>query len=532
MSEYVLFAGGTVVDGTGARPFPGDVLVNVDRIVDVRPHGQISHDGKRVVAISGKVIAPGFVDVHSHSDNAPLYAPGDLPKIRQGVTTEIVGNCGFSLAPADGSPEVTSFLAQCFPRGGPVFQTFADYVEAADQGGYLTNLAALVGEGNLRLLAHGPGSGSVSQEELATMVRHIREACDAGAFGLSTGLAYVPGMFGTAEQISQLVAAMPAGRVYATHMRNEGSRITAGIEEAVRVSRESGHPVQISHLKIADRRNWGAAQDILAHLDTERRAGTRIGQDAYPYTTSSMMLSSCLPPWVLDGGVEAMLERLRDRRTRQRIAAEVLDPSSNPRNAGWDSYIATAGYAGIRVASTASGRYDHSTIAQLAQRLDLEPFDALARVVVEEGNVANMIASLIDDRDLEAILRHDQTMIGTDGAPPGFGKAPHPRVAGTFVKVLGEFVREKRVLTLEEAVRRMSALPAEFFGLPDRGTIAVGKVADLVVFDPETVRDNATYDEPLRPPTGIESVYVGGRSVIEGSTWTGIRNGRRLEPAE
>ncbi|MEU3452893.1 D-aminoacylase [Micromonospora sp. NPDC006766] len=531
MSDYTLFAGGTVVDGTGARPFLGDVLVSADRVVDVRPHGQISPDGKDVVAIDGKVIAPGFVDVHSHSDNAPLYAPGDLPKIRQGVTTEIVGNCGFSLAPADGSPEVTSFLAQCFPRGGPAFRTFADYVEAADEGGYLTNLAALVGEGNLRLLAHGPGSGSLSQEGLATMIGHLREACDAGAFGLSTGLAYLPGMFGTAEQISQLVAAMPAGRVYATHMRNEGSRITDGIEEAVRVSRESGHPVQISHLKVAERSNWGAAGDILAHLDRERRAGTRIGQDAYPYPTSSMMLSSCLPPWVLDGGVDALLERLRDRRTRQRIAVEVLDPTSNPRNAGWDSYIATAGYAGIRVASTASGRYDHSTIAQLAQRLELEPFDALATVILEEDNVANMIASLIDARDLEAILRHDQTMIGTDGAPPGFGKAPHPRVAGTFVKVLGEFVRERGVLTLEEAVRRMSALPAEFFGLPDRGIIAAGKVADLVVFDPETVRDTATYDEPLRPPIGIESVYVGGRSVIEGTTWTGIRNGRRLTPA-
>jgi N-acyl-D-amino-acid deacylase len=531
LSDYVLFAGGTVVDGTGAKPYRGDVLVSGDRIAAVRPHRQISRNGKRVVAIDGMVIAPGFVDVHSHSDNAPLYAPGDLPKIRQGVTTEIVGNCGFSLAPADGSPEMTAFLSQCFPRGGAVFQTFADYLEATDHGGYVTNLAALVGEGSLRLLAHGPGSANMSDEGLATMIRHVREACDAGAFGLSTGLAYVPGMFGTAEQLSQLVAAMPAGRVYATHLRNEGSRIIDAIGEAVRVSRDSGHPVQISHLKIGDRSNWGAAGKILAHLDVERRAGVRIGQDVYPYTTSSMMLSSCLPPWVLDGGVAAMLARLKDRRTRQRIAAEVLDPAGNPMNAGWDSYIATAGYAGIRVASTATGRYDHSTIAQLAQRLDLEPFDALAKVVVEEGNVANMIASLIDDRDLEAILRHDRTAIGTDGAPPGFGKAPHPRVAGTFVKVLGEFVREKRVLTLEEAVRRMSALPAEFFGLPDRGTIAAGKVADLVVFDPERVRDNATYDEPLNPPTGITSVYVGGRSVIEGSAWTGVRNGRRLTPA-
>jgi N-acyl-D-amino-acid deacylase len=530
VSDYVLFAGGTIVDGSGAKPYRGDVLVSGNRIVDIRPHRRISRDGKRVRAIDGKVIAPGFVDVHSHSDNAPLYAPGDLPKIRQGVTTEIMGNCGFSLAPSDGSPEVTAFLSQCFPRGGPVFRTLSDYFEAADRSGYVTNMAALVGEGNLRLLAHGLGSATMSREGLDTMIRYVREACDAGAFGLSTGLAYVPGMFGTADQIRQLVAAMPPGRVYATHMRNEGSRITDGIAEALGVARQSCHPVQISHLKIADRRKWGAAEEILAYLDAARDAGTRVGQDAYPYTTSSMMLSSCLPPWVLDGGVAAMLARLKDRRTRQRIAAEVLDPAGNPANAGWDSYIATAGYAGIRVASTATGRYDHSTIAQLAQRLGLEPFDALAKVIVEEGNVANMIASLIDDRDLEAILRHDKTMIGTDGAPPGFGKAPHPRVAGTFVRVLGEFVRERRLLTLEEAVRRMSALPAEFFGLPDRGTIATGKIADLVIFDPERVRDNATYDEPLQPPTGIASVYVGGRSVIEGSTWTGIRNGRRLTP--
>jgi N-acyl-D-aspartate/D-glutamate deacylase len=531
VSDYVLLTGGTIVDGTGTKAYPGDVLIRGRRIVDVSAHREISRDGKRVVAIDGKVIAPGFVDVHSHSDNAPLYAPGDLPKIRQGVTTEIVGNCGFSLAPSDGSAELVAFLSQCFPRGGRAFRTLSEYFQLADRGGYLTNIAALVGEGNLRLLVHGPGSATMSHEALATMIRYVQEACDAGAFGLSTGLAYVPGMFGTAEQTSQLLAAMPAGRVYATHLRNEGSRIKDSIAEALRISRQSGRPVQISHLKIADRGSWGAAREILAYIDAERRTGTQVGQDAYPYTTSSMMLSSCLPPWVLDGGVKAMLMRLGDRQTRHRIAAEVLDPANNPMNARWDSYVATAGYEGIRVASTASGRYDHNTIAQLAQQLDIEPFDALAKVIVEEGNVVNMIASLISDRDLEAILGHEQTMIGTDGAPPGFGKAPHPRVAGTFVKILGEFVRDKQVLTLEDAVRRMSALPAEFFGLPDRGTISIGKFADLVIFDPDTVSDNATYDEPLQPPTGIESVYVGGRSVIEGSTWTGVRGGERLVPA-
>lgn len=508
MPDQLLLSGATIVDGTGSEPYEGDVLVHQRHIVAVAPH--IPHDGKEIVDVSGKVVAPGFVDVHSHSDNAPLYGPGDVAKVRQGITTEVVGNCGFSLAPSDNSPEVTAFLAQCFPRGGATYPSFESYFDAADRGGYVTNIAALVGEGNLRLLSEG------SIEE---MVRRVQEACDAGAFGLSTGLAYAPGMFGSAEETSQLVAAMPSGRVYATHMRNEGRRITDAISEAVQVAGDTGHPVQLSHLKIADRTRWGTASEMLDLVERHRKSGVQIGQDAYPYTTSSMMLSSCLPPWTHIGGVEAMLDRLRDPVTRRKIADEVLTG---------DSYIATAGYGGIRVGSTASGRYDHHTIADLAG--DLDPFDVMARIIVEEHNVANMIASLIDEGDLESILRHGHTMIGSDGAPPGFGTAPHPRVSGTFVRVLGEFVRERQLFTLADAVRRMSALPAEFFGLSDRGLIAPGKVADLVIFDPDTVGDRATYDEPMLPPVGVEYVFVGGQRVVDGTTWTGVRAGERLVP--
>jgi N-acyl-D-amino-acid deacylase len=524
----ILIAGGTVADGTGSKARVADILIEEETIVAVEAANVISSDGRRIIDATGLTVAPGFIDVHSHSDSSPLHKPGDTWKIMQGVTTEIVGNCGFSLAPTDGTKEMESYLAQCFPKISMPWRSFDQFLEVIDASGMITNYVPLVGEGNLRLAVHGADSSPLTEHESKLMRDLVREACDAGYFGFSTGLSYAPGMFGSAAQIRSMVESLPDNAIYATHMRREGRLIRDGIHEAVAAIKDTGRVLQISHLKLVDKQSWGTAGEILDIIDGYREQGEQIGHDAYPYDTSSMMLSSVLPPWALEGGTEPMLGRLADRGLRNQMEREVEEPDTNPLNAGWDSYIVTTGYKGIRLASTKSGKYDGLTIHDLSSRLGLSPFDALARVVLEEHNVANMIAGLISTDDLTTILSHDQTMIGTDGAPPGFGNSPHPRVAGSFARFLGRYAREEGLATLEDAVRRISALPADTFGLWDRGYVLPGKKADLVMFDAETIGDNATYDQPTLPPTGVDKVFVNGRLVVDDHTWTGARSGQRL----
>ncbi|NGO13152.1 D-aminoacylase [Streptomyces sp. HC44] len=507
-----LVHGATVVDGTGAPPRAADVLVVDGRITAVEPPGRIPRGTSSYAAVdaTGLVVCPGFIDAHSHADTSPLLETDDLSKIRQGVTTEIVGNCGDS--PAPGRP----------------YRSFTELFTALDERGYVTNYCPLVGHGSLRLAAMGMRDARATPEDLAVMRELAHEALDAGVFGLSSGLIYPPGAYSDREELASLAGLLPDGRVYATHMRDENERLLSSIEETLDVARRADCRVQVSHLKCGGRDSWGRMPEAVRLLDDARTAGVRVTHDVYPYEAASTHLSACLPPWTHEGGPDALLRRLNDRGELRRIRAAVEAEHS----AGWENLVAGAGgYSSIMVSSTRSHAYEGRTLDEIGARLGMTPFDAMVQVLREERLQVTMVGFCMEERDIEVAMTAPGAMVGSDGLPFGTGGRPHPRLFGTFPRVLGRYVRERRTLELADAVRRMTSLPADTFSVPGRGRVAVGAVADLVALDPATVSHPGDYLEPDVAPTGISWVMLAGEVVVSDGRWAGIRRGRRLIPA-
>jgi len=523
--------GATVVDGTGTPGSRTDVGVRDDTIVAV---GDLSREpaGSRLNA-AGKVVAPGFIDMHSHSDWRLWANRRAESKIRQGVTTEVVGNCGFSPAPAS-----TEFLedlrgfALYLPAGMDfAWRSVGEYLRAFDREGTALNVVQLVGHGTLRIAAMGFARRAPTAGELSVMRGLLAEAMEAGAWGLSTGLIYAPGSYATTAEIVELarVAARHRG-FYASHIRGEGATLLEAVAEAITVGREGGLPVQVSHVKAAGRPNWGGVTRALALIDAARGEGLDVMADVYPYTASSTTLRTLLPDWALEGGVDAMTARLADPDTRARIRRELEAPVTGQSlldRIGWENVMIS--YCARR--KDAEGR----RVSELAATRGMDPLDAALELIVDERGRAYMILFQLDEADLRTALVHPHVMIGSDGsalAPYGELSAgkPHPRSYGTFPRVLGAYAREERVLSLAQAIHKMTGLPARRLGLRDRGVIRPGARADLVVLDARSVADQATYAEPHRYPTGIEYVLVNGRFVIKDGEHTGSLPGRVLTP--
>lgn len=521
-----LVRGAEVADGSGGPLVTQDVLLDRDRIAAVGPAGAYDGADCPVVDADGLVLAPGFIDVHSHADNAPLLDEDDTSKILQGVTTEVVGNCGFSLAPAGPGRQdlLATFSQRIFPPLAWGWDGFGSFLAATDGRGYVTNYAPLVGHGTLRLAVLGMADRAPDAAELARMGGLLDEALDAGAFGMSSGLIYPPGLFSATDELVWLARRLPAGRVYATHMRGEGAHLLDSVREAVAIGAQAGCRVQISHLKVSGRPNWGRVGPALDELDQARRDGVAVTQDVYPYDRSSTMLTACLPPWFQEGGDPAVLGRLADPAALARARRDIENPDGS-----WESHVAGAGYEGILVSSTASHTFEGRTLTEIAGEQGTGPFDALVRVLQAEKLRVSMVIASMSEADVETVLAHPSTMIGSDGLPPGVGGKPHPRLFGTFPRVLGRYVRERGVLSLPEAVARMTALPAQVFGLTDRGRVAPGAIADLVAFDPGKIADRCDYRDPVHPPAGIAWVMQGGRFAVRDGRWLGTRLGRRLE---
>ncbi|WP_037064089.1 N-acyl-D-amino-acid deacylase family protein [Pseudonocardia acaciae] len=524
-----LIRGGVVADGSGADPAPADVLVRGDRIAAVDRPGAIPPGDSETIDAGGLVVTPGFVDVHSHADNAALLPEDDTDKILQGITTEVVGNCGFSLAPtsAETVTELTTFVQRVFPPVEFGWRTWAEFTAISDSFGYVTNYAPLVGHGTLRIAALGMDDVTPDAEGLAAMGALLDEALENGAFGLSSGLVYPPAVYSHTEEIVELARRLGPTRLYATHMRGEGDSLLSSIAETVRIGTEAGCPAHISHLKWTGRHNWGNMPTALAAIHAGASDGLQITKDVYPYTAGSTMLTALLPPPFLAGGDEAVLGRLGSEEQLRQLA--VMMEHGLP---GWDSHQRAAGWDGVLITTTGSHRYEGSTIGELARALDEPPLDVLVRVLREERLRARMVLFAMHEDDVRAALADADTMIGTDGLPPGSGGKPHPRVFGTFPRVLGEYVRAQEVLPLGEAVRRMTSLPARVFRIPERGLVRPGQVADLVAFDPQTVDHPCDYRDPVHPPLGIGWVMQAGERVVDGTTYLGPRRGRRLTPAD
>lgn len=486
-------------------------------------------EARRVLDATGMVVAPGFIDVHGHSDAVLLCDRAYDAKLRQGVTTEVIGCCGMSMAPC---PEGTASLVASYTgaiAGGfqPDYswRTFGGFLQVLRRTPLPVNVVPLVGHGTLRLAVLGYARRAAAPEELAAMGRLVEEAMDAGAFGMSSGLVYPPGVYaGTEELVSLCRVVARHGGVYSTHIRNESHRVREAVQEAIQIGARAGLPVIVSHFKVMGRRNWGRVNESLGVVEAARSGGLPVWLDLYPYTANSTLLTALLPPWAAEGGPEALSQRLRDplERTRIREFIEQIDDGS------WENFVADAGgWAGIMLSSLpASPELEGQSLVDVAARWGVHPADVLCEVLLRNGGTGTVVCFTMDEADLRTVLKYPATMIGSDGIP-GTGK-PHPRLYGTFPRVLARYWREGGLLGLEEAVRKMTGLPAQVLGLADRGSLRVGNKADLVVFDPGGILDTATYSEPRSYPRGIRWVVVNGRVAVEDGMVSDSRAGRLL----
>jgi N-acyl-D-amino-acid deacylase len=524
----LVFRGGTVVDGTGAPAFIADVALQGDRIAAV---GDISAEqAKRSLDVRGLHLCPGFVDMHSHSDGGILVYPGGESRVRQGITSEVTGNCGSSAAPLAGAAVEGARRDLEADKLALDWADVASYFARLERTGFAVNQALLVGQGTLREGVVGASDRPASAEEMKAMLRTLEKALDDGALGLSTGLEYTPGRYTpTAEVVALARVVAQRGGFYASHIRNEERQLLEAVDEAVRIGRLSGARVQVSHVKASGRGNWGKQVSSLALIEAGRRDGVEVLGDAYPYTAYSTGLTVTFPNWALDGGREAVLKRLRGPE-RERIRREVDDYVKNGDPGDYDLIVIAS------VTSAANRRFVGKNLAQVAADWKVDPAEALLRIVDEEQGDVSYVGHGMSPDNVERVIAHPLVMVGSDGvvmAPVGraLEARPHPRSYGCYPRVLGHYVRERKALSLESAVRKSTSMPADQAGLGDRGRVARGKKADLVVFDALRVKDGSTFEEPQKYPEGILHVLVNGVFVVEGGAQTTARPGRVLRRA-
>jgi dihydroorotase/N-acyl-D-amino-acid deacylase len=401
--------------------------------------------------------------------------------------------------------------------------TFAEFLEETDKRGYVTNYVPLVGHGTLRVAAMGMDDRTPTAQEQTHMEDLLEEALTAGAFGMSSGLIYPPGTYSETDELVKLANRMPEAAIYASHIRGEGSTLLDAVSEALRIGEESSRRVMISHHKATGKSNWGKTATSLELIHAARKRGVDVYQDVYPYIAASTYLSTLIPPEYHAGGRDATLARLTDPASLARLQTQLSDVGD-----AFDNRLLDAGYDNVLIASTASGAFEGMTLAEIAASLGKTAFDALIHVLVSERLTPTMIIFLMDEEDVERVMRDDRTAIGSDGLAPGAGGKPHPRLFGTFPRVLSRYVRERNVLTLRQAVYKMTALPAEIFRIGDVGLVATEKTADLVAFDGATIADDLDYRDPVRVPKGIAWVMQAGEMVVRNGKLCGDRRGKRL----
>ncbi|NLC59007.1 MAG: D-aminoacylase [Armatimonadetes bacterium] len=514
-----ILSGGTVVDGTGAARFRADVGIEGDSIVAI---GDLSALPGRRSDATGLFVTPGFIDLHTHSDTTILRVPQMSSTVRQGVTTEVCGNCGLQLGLAVNTPEFEMERRLSHWSGRFSWRSLGEFMARVEEMGTAANLAFLAGHGTLRKRVMGWERGAPDAAALRQMRDLLREALEEGAVGLSTGLEYPPGRYATVEEIAVLAEEVAAvDGLYATHLRDEADGLIEAVEEALEVARRSGVRLQLAHHKAENRPNWGKVQHTLARVDAARAAGIDVACDVYPYTAFMTGLGvRTLPAWMQEGSVEQVAERLRDSATRARVLAEMSRMAVD-----WEH---------LQIGVSPHDRsLQGRRVVEIARERGISPAEAVIDILAQATGVVAVITFAIAEEDLRTVLRHPLTSVGSDSGTrhadgPLAEDRIHPRGFGTFPRVLGRYVRETPVLTWEEAIHKMTGLPASRLSLARRGVLQVGAYADLVAFDPATVIDHATYEEPHRYPEGIRHVFVNGVAVVRDGKQTGALPGRVL----
>ena len=532
MAWSLLIRGGTVVDGSGAPARAADVAVEGERIAAVGP--RLSGPADRVIEAAGRVVAPGFIDMHSHSDLFYFACPSAESKIRQGVTTEVVGMCSFSQAPlrADQRDIVRGWAGGIGASLDLPWETFAQYLDALRAMRPSVNVAHFVGHGALRIAAMGFEARPAGADDLKGMQRLLGEAMDAGAFGFSTGLVYAPSAYSDTPELIALAKSMASrGGYYFSHIRGESSMLLDSINEAIRIGEESGVGVQVSHVKASGKENWSKIDAALRLFETARARGVDVLGDVYPYNAGSTKLDNMMPTWAHEGGIGKLLERLADRATRRRIVEECLIDGER-----WGTVSQGGiGFDQVFIATCKRRELEGLHLAQIARQLGQPPAEVLMNLLLEEKCTVGMVSFSQSIDNVAKVLAHPALMIGSDSIPLYEGEGdrpgkPHPRTYGTFPRVLGEYARERKLFSLETAVHKMTGMAAARIGLRERGLVQPGYFADLTVVDPATVKDESTYAEPHRYPTGIPYVLVNGAVVVDEGRMGAARPGRILTP--
>ena len=531
----VLIRDGKVIDGTGAPWFRADVAVQDGKIAAIERRPLTDRNGPpegvaaaAVLDATGCFVTPGFVDPHTHSDLPLLVNPPAESQVRQGVTTVVIGNCGS--APAPVGPLNGAFLNRRIGERAAGqglrrdWRTFGEYFDRLRRQGVAVNVAPLAGHATLRGEVMGTERRPPTADELAAMCRLLDEALDDGVFGVSTGLIYPPSSYADTDEIVALAkVAARRGGLYFSHIRGEGDTLLDAVDEAIEIGRRADLPVQIAHHKAARPPNWGKTVQTLEMMQTARADSVDVAYDAYPYVASSSGLGSLLPDWAHEGGAPALLARLRSPVERERVIAGIGERAAGIE--GWHTIIVSW------VPAAAYKSWEGQTIEQIGAALGLSGEETVAHVLDTLGGAAHMVYFQLDEADVCRVLAHPLGMIGSDGSvaapygPLSEGK-PHPRSYGTHPRVLGRYVRELGLLTWEEAIRKMTSAPAQRLGLAAKGILRPGLDADLVVFDPATVSDHATFDEPHQYPDGIEHVLVNGELVVSGGNHLGTLPGQ------
>ena len=528
----LILQGGRVADGTGGPLVSADVGVRGARIAAI---GALNAaPAARLLDCTGLVVAPGFIDAHSHSDLTLLANPRAESKVHQGVTTEVVGQCGMTVFPVregdKGSlADVCAFLDADAEWS---WTDAAGYLSALEAAGPSVNVAACVGHSAVRGSVLGFGEAEATPDDLARMQRAAQEAFDQGAAGISFGLTYALGCFASFEEVAALCrVAADAGRPCAIHIRDEGAGILESIDEALHVARASGARVHVAHLKAAGAANWGRTAQAIERLERAAEDGLDVSFDAYPYTAGSRHLSGSLPAWAQAGSGKEIAARLHDPSARERIRQHFAERGPKAEHGAPDGGLDLSRTLITAAKWPDDGEIVGKSVQQIADERGADPVDCLLDLIAEQEGHVSCVLEMMSEADVERVLAHRLGCVASDGlafapyGPLARGK-PHPRCYGCFPRLLGRYVRERGLLSLEDAVRKCTSYPAERFGLPDRGVVRVGMAADLVVFDPRTIRDTATYLDPHRYPEGVVYVLVNGQLTIDEGEHTGASAGR------
>jgi N-acyl-D-amino-acid deacylase len=518
-----------VVDGSGAPPFIADIVIHGDTIAQVgtvgSPQARVMIDG------TGLTVAPGFIDLHTHSDYTLLVNPLAESKVHQGITTEVIGNCGTSPAPLgdEAYPIIRARMRQEYQLDVS-WRTLAGYLQRLATSGIAVNVVPIVGHGTIRSAVMGYAQRPPTTSESTHMQALIAEAMAEGAFGLSTGLVYAPGCYADTDEIVELAKVVrQAGGMYFSHIRGESDTVLDAAQEAITVGERAGVAVQISHLKTAGRENWDKTPTLLDLLDQANARGLDVTGDMYPYTAGATSLGALLPPWAHEGGLAKLLPRLRDAHIRARIRQDIEQGLD-----GWWNPARAAGWAGVQISRAQQHRsYQGRCLSDIAALRQQDPLEAALDILLAEEGNAGVVLFMMGEAQVQTILQHHRVMIGSDaGATAPYGVLgqghPHPRAYGTFPRILGTYVRERGVMSLEEAIFRMTGLTAWRLGLSDRGLVRPGYKADLVLFDAQHIADQATYDRPHAYPTGIRWVLVNGQVILHDGERLPVLPGRVL----